>query len=135
MREQPASMTEEGTQVPASITLFGFDPVSGTARVTPRTGQWRLTRALMAFGIALVTAPFLALVPPHAPWALGALAVGAVMARRRWLERHSLRAVEGICPRCQCEVSLPRAARLRHPHPLTCESCHHELAVVVDPQV
>ena len=118
---------------PTQITLFGFDPTCGTARVTPRTGQWRVIRALMAFGTALLLAPFLALVPPHAPWALGALGVGAVVARRRWLEHHSLRAIAGTCPRCGCDVSLPRATRLRHPHPLTCESCYHELAVVVHP--
>lgn len=132
MRNQPTSTMGEGAQVPARITLFGFDAVSGTARVTPRTGRWRLTRALIAFGGALLIAPFLALVPPHVPWALGALAVGTIVARRRWLEHHSLRAVEGTCPRCGCDISLPRATRLRHPHPLTCESCHHELAVEVD---
>ena len=86
----------------------------------------------MSLGYLLVLAPLFALIPPHAPWALGALGVGAIVARRKWLEFHSLRAIEGTCPRCGSDLFLPRPARLRHPHPLACESCNHELALQVD---
>ena len=132
MQEQSTRGTARGSYVPARITLFGFDAVDATARIEPRSVRWRLRRTLTAVGIALLVAPLLALVPPHAPWALGALGVGAIVARLLWLELHSLQAVEGICPRCRSDLSLPRATRLRHPHPLSCGSCHYELAVDVN---
>ena len=133
VQEPSTRDTVPGVSVPARITLFGFDPIDATARIEPRSVRWRLRRTLTALGSAVLLAPLVALVPPHAPWALGALGVGAIVARWKWLELHSLQAVEGICPRCRSDVSLPRATRLRHPHPLPCESCNHELTLEVDP--
>ena len=120
-----------GTVIPAGITLFGFEPAVATVRIEARSRIWRLRRTLLAFGMGLVIAPFVALVPPHAPWAIGALALGALAARRRWTEHHSLLAVDGSCPGCGDRITLGSVGRLRHPHPLTCESCHHELALDV----
>ena len=76
-------------------------------------------------GIALVVAPVVALVPPHAPWLIGALATGGLFARRRWTERFTLMTVEGSCPKC-CNPLDIKTGRLRQPHPLPCDACHHE---------
>jgi hypothetical protein len=72
-----------------------------------------------------VIAPFVAIVPPHAPWAIGALATGVILARRRWLERFTLERVEGVCPKCGEPLAV-KAARLRLPHLVACEGCHHQ---------
>ncbi len=132
MREQNTGSAAAGVSVPARITLFGFSPVEGGASIEPRSVQWRMRTTLTSLGVALLIAPLLALVPPHAPWALGALGVGAATARRKWLEVHSLRSIEGTCPRCGSEVSLAKPVRLRHPHTVPCDGCKFELSVHVE---
>jgi len=82
--------------------------------------------------VALLVAPVVVLVPPHVPWALGALASGGFLARRRWLERFTVLDVEGTCPRCGTPVKAARG-RLRTPHPVLCEACHFEGSVEVPP--
>ncbi len=124
--------TSRGVSVPARITLFGFDRVRATARIEARSVRWRAVRTALALATGLIVAPAAALVPPHAPWALGTLAVSLVMARRLWTEEHTLHFLEGDCPRCGEGVSVSRAVRLRHPHPISCPSCQHELAMSVD---
>ena len=118
--------------VPARITLFGFDVVPANARIERRSTTWRARRASIPLVAGLILAPAVALVPPHAPWALGALGMGIVMARRRWSEAHTLHFMDGACPRCGEGVSLSRPVRLRYPHPIFCPSCQHESALSVD---
>jgi hypothetical protein len=83
--------------------------------------------------IALVVAPVMGLIPPHAPWILGALTGGGLLARRRWIERFTLVDVEGTCPRCGGAVKAA-SGRLRDPHPAVCDACHHEAAVRILPE-
>ncbi len=75
-------------------------------------------------GAAAVVAPFVAIIPPHAVWLIGALGAGAFLAGRRWTERFTLVAVRGACPKCGAALQV-KAARLRRPHAIACESCHH----------
>ncbi len=130
----PASSDEltTGILVPARITLFGFGVVPANARIEARSVGWRVRRASIALAAGLIVAPAVFLVPPHAPWALGALGIGLVTARRRWAEAHTLHFFEGACPRCGERVSISRPVRLRHPHAVSCPSCHYELALSVD---
>ncbi len=121
-----------GVPVSARITLFGFDVVPADARIEARSTGWRARRASMALAAGLLVAPAVGLVPPHAPWALGALGMGLFMARRWWAEAHTLHFLEGACPRCGEGVSLSSPVRLRHPHPISCPSCHYESALSVD---
>jgi len=83
-----------------------------------------------AVGLAVLVAPVAGLVPPHAPWILGVLGVGGLLARRRWHERFTVVGVEGPCPKCGEALEVPRG-RLRTPHPVPCHSCHHEVSVEV----
>ena len=121
-----------GVSVPAQITLFGFDGVSADARIEARSRGWRARRAAIALAAGLIAAPLAALVPPHAPWALGALGIGLLTARRRWAEAHTLHFLEGACPRCGEGITLSRPARLRHPDATSCPSCQYELAITVE---
>ena len=121
-----------GILVPARITLFGFDVVPANARIEARSVGWRVLRASIALASGLIVAPVVFLVPPHAPWALAALGISLLTARRRWAEAHTLHFFEGACPRCGEGVSISRPARLRHPHAISCPSCHYESALSVD---
>ncbi len=130
--EMPEKADEAGVSVPARITLFGFDGIAANARIEARSTGWRARRAAIALALGSVLVPAAALVPPHAPWALGALFITLLTARRRWVEKHTLHFLDGACPRCGQDVSISRPTRLRHPHPISCASCHYELAVSVD---
>ena len=134
MPENPEPSDESspaGVSVPARITLFGFDDVPANARIEARSRGWRARRAAIALAAGLIAAPAVALVPPHAPWALGALGIGLLTARRRWAEKHTLHSLEGACPRCGEGITLSRPARLRHPHATSCPSCQYELSISV----
>ena len=81
-------------------------------------------------GIFAVIAPVAAIVPPHAPWGIGTLAAGVILARRRMIERFTLIELEGSCPKCDEPLTVKRT-RLRIPHPITCEGCHHQASLKV----
>jgi predicted RNA-binding Zn-ribbon protein involved in translation (DUF1610 family) len=121
-----------GVAVPARITLFGFDDVPADVRIEARSVGWRTRRTAIALAGGMIAAPLAALVPPHAPWALGALGISLLTARRRWTEEHTLHFLDGACPRCGESITISRATRLRHPHAISCPSCHYELALSVD---
>lgn len=124
--------TQTGPSRSGRLNLFGHDPTPATVRVLRRSRRWRTVRALKVAGIGVVAAPVLALVPPHAPWALGALIGSLFLARRRLLETHTLVGLEGSCPHCGEAVTLEAPARLRLPHPVSCEACHHEVTLRVE---
>jgi len=109
----------------AEGTLFGFDATSVKVRIRPRSRGWRVGGALGTFvGVVAVAAP-LVVFPPHAVWLIGGLATGAFLANRRYVERFTLLSATGECPKCGHGFSL-KQTRLRAPHPLPCEGCHHQ---------
>jgi len=117
-------------QVEGQAVLFGFPSTKAVLSVIPRPKAWRASGAAIRMAIGVVAAGMMAIIPPHAPWILGALAVGAIMARRRWTERYTLKAVQGQCPKCGAPLET-KTSRLRRPHPLSCEACHYECALSV----
>lgn len=117
---------------PARITLFGVPATDADVEVLRRGRSWRLTRALVSIGVAWALIPVVALLPPHVPWAAFAFAAGIYLAVRRWTERYTLRSLVGRCPECGARQTLGSPARLRFPHPLTCEACGRELLLEVD---
>jgi len=136
MAETPTRSSDDAiateVSVPAQITLFGFDTVPATARIEARSAAWRVRRTSIALAATLIAAPAVALVPPHAPWAVGALGIGLLSAVRRWAEKHTLHFLEGACPRCSEVITISHSVRLRHPHAISCPSCHYELAITVE---
>jgi hypothetical protein len=80
----------------------------------------------MALFVAI--APFVAIFPPHAVWPIGALLAGAFLARRRYVERFTLWGLDGTCPKCGATFRV-KPGRLRAPHSVPCEGCHHEPAI------
>ncbi|HAC07455.1 MAG TPA: hypothetical protein DCF71_16535 [Gemmatimonadetes bacterium] len=114
----------------ARVTLFGFESTEAFASIQPRGRRWRVGGAARTMGIFLVIAPMMAIVPPHAPWLIGALTAGIILTRRRLIERFTLISLEGTCPKCDATIDVKRT-RLRIPHPLTCQSCHHQASLKV----
>ena len=120
-------------RTPARVTLFGFEATQAVASIQPRGRRWRVGGAARTMGIFLVIAPVAAIVPPHAPWGIGALAAGIILARRRLIERFTLIALEGTCPKCGERLRVKRG-RLRIPHAVTCEGCHHQVSLKLPPE-
>lgn len=115
-------------RVRAEAVLFGFEPTEVEVSVRRRPLRWRAIGAAQRMAVGLVLAPFVAVVPPHAPWLLGALGGGFLLARRRWIERLTVERVEGPCPKCGASLGV-KVGRLRSPHPVACESCHHQCSL------
>jgi hypothetical protein len=90
--------------------------------------SWRAGGAARTLAVCAVIAPFVALLPPHVPWAFGAIGVGGILARRRWSERFTLERVEGSCPKCGAALAV-KSGRLKLPHLVACEACHHQTAL------
>lgn len=132
-RAAQARASDDVVRTEAGATVFGYPSTTVQVEVRRRPRAWRLTGAAQRMAIFLLVAPVAAVVPPHAPWLIGALVAGGVLARRRWTERYTLEAVAGPCPKCGAELSVKRG-RLKTPHPVPCESCHHEVSVRVPEQ-
>ena len=118
----------------AKALLFGFPPSRVEVRIRPRAPGWRATRAAQMLGIFLVITPVAALVPPHAPWGIGALITGLLLARKRWSERFTLEWIAGLCPKCGEELEV-KSGRLKEPHPLSCDTCHHQSSLKIAPEL
>ena len=121
-----------GFAAPGRAILFGYDPTPAEARLLRRSLGWRAGGAARTMLLFLVVAPVVAIVPPHAPWVIGALLTGIILARRRWQEEITLQALDGTCPKCGTTLAV-RPGRLRAPHPLPCEACHHESSLRIAP--
>jgi len=116
--------------VTGQVALFGYDSTPATIHLLPRSRSWRVGGSVRTMAVAVLVAPLMGLVPPHAPWIIGALAGGGFLARRRWQERFTVTSVDGTCPRCGGTVKAA-TGRLRDPHPATCEACNFEASVEV----
>lgn len=120
-----AQSASGGFATEGEAVLFGFPSTPVEVSLKPRSRAWRMAGAARTMGIAVVVAPVVAIVPPHAPWVIGALAGGGILARRRWTEHFTVLGGSGACPKCGEPLKI-KSGRLRHPHPLPCEACHHE---------
>lgn len=121
----------ERIRIEGEALLFGFPSTPALLGVRPRPTSWRAAGAALIMAGFLLLAGVVAIVPPHAPWLIGAVLGGAILARRRWMERYTLESVEGTCPKCGERLKV-KPARLRVPHPAMCEACHHESSLSFD---
>lgn len=119
-----------------TLSLFGFPSTDAEVGVLSRTSSWRRLRAGGYFTAGLVLAPVVGMVPPHAPWALGALGMGGFLGMRKLRERFTVVSFRGECPKCGGDLPLTPGIPLRVEMSVPCEGCHHDsrLSVVLPPE-
>jgi hypothetical protein len=117
-------------EVPARLMFAGGQWSEARARVIERSASWRRSSALMQLGWWLL-APVVFWIPPHIPWVLLVLAIGAVRALNRFREHRTLVSLRGPCPKCGTEQDFTETGRMKHPHTVHCASCRWELRVDV----
>ena len=113
----------------ARARIFGLPATPATLQVQPRPDSRRTLRTLLTLVATAVAAPVAFLVPPHAPWGVGALVGGLVLARRQWIHRNTILAVDAACPNCAGALDVPSGTRLRAPHPVACDGCHRDVSL------
>jgi hypothetical protein len=123
---KPFSPTPALNGMQGKVSLFGFPDTFATVEVLPRSLGWRALRASAFVGGGLVLAPAVGLIPPHAPWAVAALGIGAFMGLRKWRERFTILSFHGTCPRCGGALFLPPHIPLRPVMTVPCEACNHD---------
>ena len=109
-----------------TLSLFGFADKTAQLDVLPRSLRWRVLRTGLFFCGALVLAPVVGLVPPHAPWVVGVLGIGGFLGLRKWRERFTILSFRGGCPKCGGALSIPTGIPLRPVMTVSCDSCKHD---------
>jgi len=127
----PSSIPAETLQLSGTLNLFGFPAEAAILDVVPRSLAWRGRRSAAFLAIGLILAPILGVVPPHAPWALGALAFGGFFGLRKWKERFTLFALRGLCPKCGGTMKVKKGTPLRTNLSVPCDGCHHDARLEV----
>ena len=108
-------------EVPARLSFSG-QATEGRARVIERTGRWRRLHALRELGW-WVLAPAAFFIPPHIPWVLLLLGMGALRAWGRMSEYRTLVSLHGVCPKCATEQDFTELGRMKNPHMVQCANC------------
>jgi hypothetical protein len=114
------------------LTYPGPEATEAKARIVERSAQWRRSGALKGLALWLLI-PVVVFVPPHIPWVLIVLAVGAIRAWGRWNEHATLLSLRGPCPKCGTDQQFAETGRMKFPHKVTCASCRWDLQVHVAP--
>ncbi|HEY0020709.1 MAG TPA: hypothetical protein VGC13_30700 [Longimicrobium sp.] len=117
-------------EVPARLVFAGGEWTEAHARVIERTPGWRRSSALTQLGLWLL-APVVFWIPPHVPWVLLVLGLGAVRALNRFREHRTLVSLRGACPKCGTGQEFGETGRMKQPHTVHCASCRWELRVDV----
>jgi len=117
-----------------TISLFGFPSTPAHLDVRSRSKSWRVSWCSVFMGGGVLLAPVVGLVPPHAPWMMGALGIGGFLGLRKWRERFTVLAFQGFCPKCGGPLSLPSGTPLRPVMTLPCSGCNHDSRLMVDVQ-
>ncbi|HEX2207977.1 MAG TPA: hypothetical protein VHG93_09880 [Longimicrobium sp.] len=117
-------------EVPARLVFAGGEWTEARARVIERTAAWRRSSALTQLLLWLL-APLVFWIPPHIPWVLGVLGLGAYRALNRFREYRTLVSLRGTCPKCGTEQEFRELGRMKNPHAVHCAHCRWELRVDV----
>jgi hypothetical protein len=139
--EQPAPLPRHALpgaadvpERPVWFVFSDFAPTEGRARIVERSDAWRKVGALQQLAIFWLLAPVAFFIPPHIPWVLLLLGIGAMRAWNRLHERRTVYELHGVCPKCGTEQDFSELGRMREPvHTVQCASCRWELRVSLRP--
>jgi len=122
------------TELPASLTAFGYPSQRAMAVIVEQSAGQRLSRALaglalfwaLALGGLFIPVAHFVLVPSF-------VTAGIIMAARRAREHRRLLLVRGTCPRCGVEQEFKPGGRFASGRSLGCPRCHGNLTFVAGP--
>ena len=125
-------MTE--TELPASLTAFGYPAQRGTAVIIEQSPAQRLMRALaglgccwgLALGGLFIPVAHFVLVPTF-------VTAGVIVAVKRAREDRRLLLVRGACPRCGVAREFKPGGRLVSGRSFGCPECHGNVTLVAEP--
>lgn len=124
---------DERDRAGAWLRLSGHEPVPARLDVVHRARRTRMVGGLLSLLGFWALAPLVALLPPHVPWLLGALAAGVYFGYKQWNGEYEVRAFAGECPRCRAALAIAPGTRIRLPHRIDCFHCHHEPSLQLAP--
>ena len=118
-------------ELPATISVFGSEPLPATARVLQQTPSERMTRVLGALGVCWGIAVVAVFMPvAHFFLVPTFLLLGVVLAVLRSREDVRLLGAHGRCPRCGVEQDFAGGGRFHGEHSLDCPRCHNRLTLI-----
>jgi hypothetical protein len=110
----------------------GTKATEARARIVERSKQWRNAGALKGLALWLLI-PIVVFIPPHIPWVLIVLAVGAVRAWGRWNEHATLLSLHGPCPNCGTDQEYRETGAMKPRHKVSCANCRWDLHLAFTP--
>ena len=119
-------VADQAVGVRARLVFASGEWTEATARVIERSASWR-RRATMRSLAWWLLAPVVVWIPPHFPWLLIVLGLGAWGALNRMREFRTLVSLHGACPKCGTEQDFRELGRMREPHRVHCAQCRWEL--------
>ncbi len=126
-------MKKSVARAPAARTVLrAYPPAPARVDLDYRPLSGRLARTALALAICWGPIPWAVWVPPHYPWPILLLCVGAYAGWRSWTGRWRVRAFAGLCPRCGRHLRIEAGTSIDLPHTLTCYGCHFEPVLEVD---
>ncbi len=117
------------------IRLRGYATTAADLELTYRSPKTRLTSAALALLGCWALAPVVFFIPPHIPWAIGAVGAGAYLAYRRWTGEYIVHSFASLCPNCGQPLSMKADQLVELPHLVPCFNCHHEPRLELEAEV
>lgn len=125
-------MTNAVTSPPAQLSLRGHEPKPADISLERRSRQTRMTKSVLSLVGFLILAPIVALIPPHIPWVILAVAAGFYFAYRQWTGEYVVHGFKGECPRCGNSLEIKPGSKIKLPMDMDCFQCHHQPTLEVD---
>lgn len=111
---------------PVQMVLRAYPPAPARVGLAYQPAAARALRASAALLVCWGAAPWSVWIPPHYPWPVLVVGLGAWLAHLFWTGRYRVRWFVGLCPRCGRHLRLAMGTRLRLPHTIPCLACHFE---------
>ena len=110
---------------PVQVILRAYPPAPARVGLLYRPLPLRALRVVLLLVVFWLPAPASLAIPPHYPFPIVLLGLGAWYAWRA-SRPYQVRWFTGSCPRCGRALELPRGTPIALPHAMSCCGCHFE---------
>lgn len=111
---------------PVQMSLPAYPPAPARVGLVYQPMPGRAVKTVVSLVACwLLAAPSFWL-PPHYPWPVVCICLGAWLAHEFWTGRYRVRWFVGMCPRCGRHLRIGAGARISLPHTVPCLACHFE---------